>query len=191
MLCLRTSRVPPHELLHKIRRHTTRIPHHILGDLQRLRQHILRSLNKPSQILSLARYVAPVVIACIARLCPTSLGRKNELQASIMSPRRANTNPIFAFLYAMRMFMGSVIVMPMPTAEPWRAPMVGLRQWNMERVTRPPLCDVSMCLVFTECESWRTRPGDPAPSPHLRHMCLRRIHCPLSLLLRRRCDHHR
>jgi hypothetical protein len=105
-----------------------------------------RSLNKPSHTLSPARYVAPVVIACMARLCPTSRGKKYEEHASMTSPRRENTNPIFAPRYAIRMFIGSVMVMPIPTAEPCKAPMVGLRQWKMLRVTRPPLHVCQHCV---------------------------------------------
>lgn len=59
---------------------------------------------------------------------PISLGRKNELAASIINPRRANTNPILASPYAIRMLIGSVMVMPMPTAEPLMAAMTGFLQ---------------------------------------------------------------
>lgn len=43
-------------------------------------------------------------------------GRKNDDAASMTSPRRAKTNPILASWYAMRMFIGRVMVIPMPTA---------------------------------------------------------------------------
>lgn len=45
MLTLGTPRIPKHELFHEVRRHTTRIPHHILRDLQRLGQHVLRPIH--------------------------------------------------------------------------------------------------------------------------------------------------
>lgn len=105
------------------------------------------SENKPPQIGSSARYVAPVVTTCMARECPINRGRKKELQASMTSPRRAKTNPIFADADAMRMFMGSVMVMPIPTAEPWMAPIVGLREWWIARTERPPLCCVGRMLI--------------------------------------------
>ena len=54
-------------------------------------------------------------------------------------PRRAKTKPIFDLECVMRMFMGSVMVIPTPTAEPFRAPIVGLRECAMARVTLPPL----------------------------------------------------
>jgi hypothetical protein len=40
-------------------------------------------------------------------------------------PLLANTNPIFAPSYAMRMLIGSVIVIPIPTALPCSAPITG------------------------------------------------------------------
>jgi hypothetical protein len=68
----------------------------------------------------------------------------------IDKPLLPNTTPIFAFLHAMRMFIGSVIVIPMPTAAPWIAPMVGLRQCWMARATRPPLfCFISHRSLLT------------------------------------------
>jgi hypothetical protein len=83
--------------------------------------------------------VFPVVMACIALECPINRGKKNDEQASIMSPLRANTKPILALLYAMRMFIGNVIVIPIPTAEPCSAPIVGFRHWDMDSATFPPL----------------------------------------------------
>ena len=66
-------------------------------------------------------------------------------------PRRANTKPILAAEGASRMAQGSVMVMPIPTAEPLRAAMVGLRHCWISRATRPPLefemAHVSRCWV--------------------------------------------
>ncbi len=37
------------------------------------------------------------------------------------------------------MVMGRVMVIPMPTAGPWMAPMVGFVQWWIASAARPPL----------------------------------------------------
>jgi len=55
----------------------------------------INSVNNPSSSGESARYVAPVVTTCSARLYPISRGRKKELQASRTRPRRPNTNPVF------------------------------------------------------------------------------------------------
>jgi hypothetical protein len=75
----------------------------------------------------------------MARECPIRRGRKNEEAASIIRPRRVNTKPILLVRLVMRMVIGSVIVMPIPAAEPLRAAMVGLRQLWIAVVARPPL----------------------------------------------------
>ena len=54
-------------------------------------------------------------------------------------PRRAKLKPIFAVEEHMRMTAGRVMVMPTPTAEPFRAAMVGRRERWRARETRPPL----------------------------------------------------
>jgi hypothetical protein len=46
MLSLRVPSIPEHHLLHEIRRHTTRIPHHILRDLERPRQHRIGRIHQ-------------------------------------------------------------------------------------------------------------------------------------------------
>jgi len=48
------------------------------------------------------------------------------LHASGTTPRRANTKPMRAAVEAMRMSIGSVIVMPKPTAGPLMAAITGL-----------------------------------------------------------------
>jgi hypothetical protein len=45
------------------------------------------------------------------------------------------------------MLMGSVSVMPTPTAAPGRAPMVGMREWWIRRAMRPPLKTFSWGVV--------------------------------------------
>ncbi len=57
---------------------------------------------------------------------PTTRGRNQDEHASGTNPRRANTKPIFASGTARRMSIGSVIVMPTPTAGPLIAAMIGL-----------------------------------------------------------------
>src|SRR3989442_4799165 len=56
---------------------------------------------------------------------PTRRGRNHVLHASGTTPRRANTNPMRAAVDAMRTSMGSVSVMPKPTAGPLIAAMTG------------------------------------------------------------------
>ena len=53
-------------------------------------------------------------------------------------PRRAKTKPIFAPSAAMRTSIGSVIVMPTPTAGPLIAAITGLCDSKMRSVTCPP-----------------------------------------------------
>ena len=69
---------------------------------------------------------------------PTIRGRNQEEQASGTTPRRAKTNPILASSAAMRISMGRVMVMPIPTAGPWMAAITGLRQLKTARAIRPP-----------------------------------------------------
>ena len=56
---------------------------------------------------------------------PTARGRNQLLHASGTMPRRAKTKPIRAVVEAMRTSIGSVIVMPTPTAGPLMAAMTG------------------------------------------------------------------
>ena len=69
---------------------------------------------------------------------PTSRGRNQALPASGTRPRRAKTKPIRAPLAAMRMSMGRVRVAPTPTAAPFRAAMMGLRQLKRAPTKPPP-----------------------------------------------------
>ena len=75
---------------------------------------------------------------CIALLSPINFGRKKDEAASIIIPRLAKTNPILAFSLTMRMFIGSVMVIPTPTALPFMAAMTGFVQRWIARVTFPP-----------------------------------------------------
>ncbi len=65
-------------------------------------------------------------------------GRNQLEQASGTIPRRTNTKPNRASADASRMSIGSSIVAPTPTAEPFTAAITGLRQEKMRSVTRPP-----------------------------------------------------
>ncbi len=56
---------------------------------------------------------------------PTIRGRNQLEQASGTMPRRVKTNPILAPSTASRMSIGSVIVMPTPTAGPLIAAITG------------------------------------------------------------------
>ena len=69
---------------------------------------------------------------------PTTLGRNHVLHASGTTPRRANTKPIFASVEASRTSIGSVSVMPNPTAAPLMAAMTGFFMSKIRSVTTPP-----------------------------------------------------
>ena len=69
---------------------------------------------------------------------PTTRGRNQLEAASGTMPRLANTNPTFASLDSTRMSMGSVMVTPMPTAEPFMAAITGLVHSKIRSVRRPP-----------------------------------------------------
>ena len=75
---------------------------------------------------SWAEKTRPVATHSIAWLIPTMRGRNQLEQASGTIPRRVKTNPIFAPSAASRMSIGSVIVMPTPTAGPLMAAITGL-----------------------------------------------------------------
>ena len=66
-------------------------------------------------------------------------------------PRRANTNPIFAPSATRRMSIGSVIVMPTPTAGPLIAAITGFAESKMRRATCPPVSR------GTSSPAWRSR----------------------------------
>ena len=59
---------------------------------------------------------------------PTSRGRNQLEHASGTMPRRLKTKPIFAPSTARRTSMGSVIVIPTPTAGPLIAAMTGFSE---------------------------------------------------------------
>jgi len=80
----------------------------------------------------------PVNIHSSACEIPTMRGRNQLEQASGTIPRRTNTKPNRASADASRMSIGSSIVAPTPTAEPFTAAITGLRQEKMRSVTRPP-----------------------------------------------------
>ena len=69
---------------------------------------------------------------------PTRRPRNHVDAASGVMPRRANTKPKRAVVLAMRMSIGSCIVMPMPTAAPLMAPITGFRLLKMRSVAMPP-----------------------------------------------------
>ena len=69
---------------------------------------------------------------------PTRRGRNHDEHASGTMPRRANTNPILAVSLARRMSIGSVIVMPTPTAGPLIAAITGLVHSKIRSDTMPP-----------------------------------------------------
>ena len=70
---------------------------------------------------------------------PTILGRNQLEHASGVIPILPNTNPIFAFVEAIRASMASVIVAPIPTAAPLIAAMTGFLHAKIASVTRPPV----------------------------------------------------
>src|SRR5206468_3005002 len=73
-------------------------------------------LTRPPARASSAENTRPVYVHSAACATPTSRGRNHVLAASGTTPRRANTKPIFAVLAARRTSIGSVSVMPKPTA---------------------------------------------------------------------------
>jgi hypothetical protein len=75
----------------------------------------------------------------MARDAPMRRGKKKELHASMTIPRPAKTKPHLAFTETTCIAQGKTIVIPMPTAEPLIAAMVGLPQWWIARDTRRPL----------------------------------------------------
>ena len=54
-------------------------------------------------------------------------------------PRLEKTKPIFAVLHATRMVAGRVIVIPIPTADPLIAAIVGFEHLWMASAALPPL----------------------------------------------------
>ena len=82
--------------------------------------------TRPPACASSALKTRPVATHSIAWLMPTSRGRNQLEHASGTIPRRVKTKPIFAPSAASRMSIGSVIVMPTPTAGPLIAAMTGL-----------------------------------------------------------------
>lgn len=85
------------------------------------------SENKSRRSVCSAGNVEPVVVRCRAREYPISRGRKKDETASMTRPRREKTNPIFEETVARRIVVGRVMVMPIPTADPLIAAIVGLR----------------------------------------------------------------
>jgi hypothetical protein len=69
---------------------------------------------------------------------PTMRGRNQLEHASGTMPRRVKTKPIFAPSATRRMSIGSVIVMPTPTAGPLIAAITGLVRSKMRSETCPP-----------------------------------------------------
>ena len=94
--------------------------------------------TSPPASASSAAKTRPVATHSIAWLMPTMRGRNQLEHASGTMPRRANTKPIFAPSAARRMSIGSVIVMPTPTAGPLIAAITGLCDSKIRSVTRPP-----------------------------------------------------
>ena len=94
--------------------------------------------NNPLPAASLAGKTRPVATHSMACWMPTARGRYQLAQASGTMPRRAKTKPIFASSAASRMSIGSVIVMPTPTAGPLTAAMTTFRHALMRSTTAPP-----------------------------------------------------
>src|SRR4029453_15237135 len=78
---------------------------------------------------------------------PTSRGRNHVLQASGTTPRRAKTKPMRAAEDALRMSIGSVKVIPKPTAGPLIAAITGFFMSKIRRVTVPPPSRCSSALT--------------------------------------------
>ena len=82
-------------------------------------------LTSPPASASSAGKTRPVNVHSAARLIPTTRGRNQLLHASGMMPRRAKTNPMRAAVDVSRTSIGSVIVIPTPTAGPLIAAITG------------------------------------------------------------------
>ena len=94
--------------------------------------------TRPPASASEASNTRPVATHSIAWEIPTRRGRNQLEHASGTIPRRANTKPIFAPSAASRTSIGSVIVMPTPTAGPLIAAITGFTHWNSRSEMRPP-----------------------------------------------------
>ncbi|SLI62178.1 Uncharacterised protein [Mycobacteroides abscessus subsp. abscessus] len=68
----------------------------------------------------------------------TRRGRNQLEQDSGTIPRRLKTKPMRAVSTARRKSAASVMVMPTPTAGPFTAAMIGLRDSNIRSTTSPP-----------------------------------------------------
>src|SRR5438876_3637685 len=114
-------------------------------------------LTRPPARASSAENTRPVYVHSAACATPTSRGRNHVLAASGTTPRRANTKPIFAVLAARRTSIGSVSVMPKPTAGPLMAAITGFFISKMRSVTSPPP---------SRCSSgFSPRPSNVVPPP--------------------------
>ena len=88
-------------------------------------------------------------------------GRNQLEQASGTIPRRAKTKPILAPSAARRMSIGSVIVMPTPTAGPLIAAITGLVESKMRSATCAAA--VARDLVRPSCRSRQSNVSPPPP----------------------------
>ena len=115
--------------------------------------------TSPPSSASWAGNTRPVVTHSIAWLMPTIRGRNQLEPASGTIPRRANTNPMRASSAARRMSIGSVIVIPTPTAGPLMAAITGLVESKIRSVTWPPLSRATSSAL------WRSRQSKVSPPP--------------------------
>jgi hypothetical protein len=88
---------------------------------------------------------------------PTIRGRNQLEHASGTIPRRVNTKPILAPSAARRMSIGSVIVMPTPTAGPLIAAITGFVMPKIRSDTCPPPSR------GTSPSRWRSRQSNVSP----------------------------
>ena len=93
---------------------------------------------------------------------PTSRGRNHDEAASGTIPRRANTKPMRADSDARRTSIGSVMVMPTPTAGPLMAPITGFNERKIRNETSPPPSRGTPAAVSTS-EPPRLKVSAPPP----------------------------
>ncbi len=101
----------------------------------------------------------------IARLMPTSRGRNQLEHASGTIPRRTNTKPMRAPSAASRMSIGSVIVMPTPTAGPLIAAITGLVHAKIRSATCPPPSRGISCSSVTRSRQSNVLPSAARSAP--------------------------
>src|SRR5579859_3389416 len=122
--------------------------------------------TRPPRRASSASKTRPVATHSRAWLMPTTRGRNQLEAASMTTPRRENTKPNFAVSAASLMSIGSVIVIPTPTAGPLMAAITGFKQAATRRLTLPPPSRGTPSMVSAAApDGWRRSALNVSPPP--------------------------